>query len=260
MAIGLLLAALAQAASAPPLPAEPPHRTWDGRQTFIAPSGEPFHAPADAPYPSAQWFAQADANHDGKLTVTEFTVDFIHFVDRLDADHDGVVDSAELDAYEKDVAPEVHGGDWIDVGGGGGGRHGRDGHGGGHRHGGGGGGWSGGHGGGGGGGDEGGGGDGEGSTYHPIGSTFAGQRPRGAARFDLLGFPEPVAAMDVNLNGRITRDEALEAASLRFDSLDTEHRGYLAFDKLPQTPAEQRRGRDHRSARLSEVPIPLGDK
>ena len=64
-------------------------------------------------------------------------------------------------------------------------------------------------------------------------------RPEGAGRFDLLGIPEPVASMDVNINGRVSREEASDAADTRFDALDTTHRGYLTFDQLPQTFVQQ---------------------
>src|SRR5438270_302720 len=108
MAFVFMLSLLAQASAPPPDQVDTTRRAWYDHQTFIAPSGEPFHAPAEAPYPSVQWFTEADTNHDGKLTSVEFTADFLRFFDRLDANRDGVIDSAELDAYEKVVAPEVH--------------------------------------------------------------------------------------------------------------------------------------------------------
>jgi hypothetical protein len=72
---------------------------------------------------------------------------------------------------------------------------------------------------------------------------------RGAGRFDLLRIPQPIAAMDAGLNGRISRQEAEDAASWRFSLLDTKKRGYLVLAELPETFAQghridqQRRGR-----------------
>jgi hypothetical protein len=76
-------------------------------QLFISPSGEPFRAPLNAPYPVDQWFAHADANHDGAIDRAEFTADQIAFFERLDANHDGLIDGFEAQAYEKTIVPEV---------------------------------------------------------------------------------------------------------------------------------------------------------
>ena len=65
--------------------------------------------------------------------------------------------------------------------------------------------------------------------------------------------------MDVNLNGHITRDEALDAANQRYDLLDTEHRGYLTLDDLPATFAQQHKTHSHRGERRQEIPdAPVG--
>jgi hypothetical protein len=225
----MLLALLATAATQtlPALPAEPdrPYREFR-QQVFIAPSGEPFRAAQDAPYPVAEWFARADANHDGRLTEAEFTADFVRFCASLDVNHDGVIDAEEIDRYETTIAPEVHASDFGGGGpgagerrGGGGGRHG------GHR------------GGGRGGGDEG--RESSGSSARPVGSY--GNRPQGAGRFDLLGLPEPVSAMDTDFRARIGRQDVLDAAGVRFGALDTQHHGYLTLGDLPETAAQSRR-------------------
>ena len=74
---------------------------------FLSPAGEPFHADPGKPYPVSVWFAEADANHDGKLTKDEFRADFAKFFNALDQDHNGVIDGVELQRYEQQVAPEV---------------------------------------------------------------------------------------------------------------------------------------------------------
>lgn len=181
-------------------------------QVFIAPSGEPFRVYGEAPYPVAEWFAGADKNADGKLDFAEFSADFLRFFDQLDVNHDGAIDSVEKARYEGEVAPETLGGSWTgakpaDT-------------------------------------------NAEWNSKFAAGTTLPdvdrpkrnnGVVPIGAARFDLLGLPEPVAAMDVELRGRITRRAAGEAAQARFNQLDTAHRGYLTLDALPETPTEGRR-------------------
>lgn len=183
-------------------------------QVFIAPSGEPFRAYGEVPYPIADWFKGADKNGDGRLDFAEFDADFLRFFDALDVNHDGAIDSVEKARYEGEVAPETLGGAWT-------GRR-------------------------------------ERSSNEEWASKFSegtalpsvdrpkrntGRVPTGAARFDLLGLPEPVAAMDVELRGRISRRTASEAARMRFDQLDTRHLGYLTLDALPETPSEGGRRR-----------------
>ena len=180
-------------------------------QIFIAPSGEPFRVSGDAPYPVAQWFSGADKNGDGKLDLAEFTADFLRFFDELDVDHDGWIDSAERFRYENQIAPETLGNtsdhvnafandaDDSDIAG------------------------------------EGAAAEGAVSPAKPL----YGSNPTGAARFDLLGLPEPVAAMDTELRGRISRRVAEQAAHDRFALLDQQHRGYLTLDGLPPTFAKR---------------------
>lgn len=217
--LAITLALLAAQAAPEALPAAPRHSAL--QQVFIAPSGEAFRAPADAPYPVADWFARADANHDGKLTQSEFTADFLRFFASLDLDHDGVIDGRELQRYEDSLASELHtgtyGGDGVIQAGAG-----ED-------------------------------------VYMPDSDIRATRRdksgldiPRGAGRFDLLRIPEPVAAMDTALNGRINRQEAEDAASFRFSLLDPKQRGYLLLAELPESFAQghrvggERRGRHRR--------------
>jgi len=76
-------------------------------QLFISPSGEPYRAPLNEPYPVGRWFVHADANHDGAIDRAEFTADQMAFFERLDANHDGLIDGFESQAYEKTIVPEV---------------------------------------------------------------------------------------------------------------------------------------------------------
>lgn len=99
----LALAAATPAMAKPKLPPCPPK----GPQLFIAPMGEPFRAGPDAPYPVAEWFAGADQDHDGRLTLAEFVADADRFFAVLDVDRDGEIIPDEVGRYERDIAPEI---------------------------------------------------------------------------------------------------------------------------------------------------------
>lgn len=98
----LTLAAAAQAPTVAPAPAVI-HR----RRLFISPMGESFlnSRGGDA---LADWFAQADGNHDGVLTLDEMTADASRYFAALDQNHDGEIDPDEMLAYEAGVAPQLH--------------------------------------------------------------------------------------------------------------------------------------------------------
>jgi hypothetical protein len=76
-------------------------------QLFISPSGQPFRAPAGQPYPVAAWFAQADRDHDGKLTREEFRADADAWFEKLDLNHDGQISMPEVTHWEDEVVPEI---------------------------------------------------------------------------------------------------------------------------------------------------------
>lgn len=224
----------------PGLPEPPPPLGRTGApprlQVFIAPSGEPFRAPPGQPYPTAQWFAQADTDHDGKLDRPEFRADFERFFDQLDIDHDDVIDSNEISRYEREVAPEASSGPGgfgpfgsnkpRNAGAGAGAgigiakaESGSE-------------------------------GAGEGQQGPPRGGPPPGGLPpggpppgfqpiQGAGMFGIINIPQPIAAMDANLDGRVTRSENLAAANRRFDLLDSDSRGYLVLRELPRTPAQR---------------------
>lgn len=164
-----------------------------GGGLFISPDGEPFRA-GDG---RADWFARADADHDGALTLAEFRADAMSFFGVLDANRDGLVDGTENQIYERRIAPEIT---RMSFDGPGGGHPPGGGPGGGHR----------------------GGGKGQGA----IGRE-------GAARFGLLNEPQPVLGADANLDGRITAEEWAKAAGRRFGLLDKDGDGRLTLASLP---------------------------
>ena len=76
-------------------------------QLYVAAMGQPFRSPSSGPDPEAAWLAQADADHDGKVTLPEFLADAERFFRLLDRDRDGEIDPQEVSAYEIDIAPEI---------------------------------------------------------------------------------------------------------------------------------------------------------
>lgn len=183
---------------------------------FISPSGKPFRGAPDQPYPVGVWFAAANLAHDGKLTPEEFRKDAEAFFHELDANHDGIVDGFEIQAYEQKIVPEIlprveglAAGEGMDLSLGKG--RPRD-------------------------------------AGPEIGATRGGrggppragdQRPQGAGLFGLLNEPEPVAAADADFDGRVSLSEFLAAADRRFAALDAKHLGYLTLADLPKTPAQE---------------------
>lgn len=207
-----LVACGALAACASPPGEEPPVRGQVN--VFISPMGEPFRGGDTDPYPLERWFARVDSNHDRALGWDEFKADAEAFFTRLDTNHDGVLSGAEVSAYEQDVAPEILPrvsrltardipplpSSNPDI------NRQRD----------------------------------ETEAYANARVT----RPRagllaGAGVFGVTPEPEPVAASDIDFDGKITLQEWLQSARRRFDLLDLNHDGQIARAELPKTPAEK---------------------
>jgi len=189
-------------------------------QLFIAPSGEPFRAGPGEAYPVAAWFAGADRDHDGKLASGEFLIDALRFLDALDLDHDKRLSGEEIKHYENEIAPEVRSGDFsaIDWDAAGGPRqHARrpklglmqvqtD----------------------------------DLSAHVPeVWSRKAPEYTAGGGKYGIINIPEPVMAMDTDLNGIVSTTEMRAAIQRRFRILDTEERNYLELAKLPETYAQR---------------------
>lgn len=173
-----------------------------GGQIFFSPSGQPFRAPATDPYPVAVWFAQADTDHDGKLSADEFTADAKSFFVKLDLNHDGYINSPENTNYETRVAPEItridpritqpknHKSD-------------RD--------------------------------PDMGVDQDPTKGRYQ-KSIQGAAQYGLINQPQPVRAADGNVDFRVSGGEWITATNLRFTMLDRNEDGALTLDELPKTP------------------------
>jgi Ca2+-binding EF-hand superfamily protein len=189
-----LIGGVAQAATPPPV--APPSYP----RLFISPMGEPFRGKGDEDQ-IVRWFRQADSDRDGKLLRAEFAADAERFFKLLDQNGDGEIAGAEIDRYEYELAPEISGLRFQGPG-----------------------------------------------ADAPPRDRPTGKRPdkktrqamarlaalQGASRYGILDIPEPVTAADVEMNGRVTRQEFLAAADQRFTMLDTDKDGKLAFAELPE--------------------------
>jgi hypothetical protein len=201
----------------------------DYPNVFFSPSGQPFRAKPDAPYPVVDWFKQADKNGDGKIDHAEFIADATAFFKYLDINQDGIISSREVLYYEYKVAPEIvgvvvpvadldlrRGGArlWLAQMGGGGGMGGAMG--GGQI-------------------DPG----GDATPSEPRQPKDIDESKNGASPFSFFDQPEPVTAADADFNGRITLKNFLRLADARFDRLDRKQQGYLTLADLPKTPVQK---------------------
>ena len=223
-------AGLCACASGPPEEAAVPR----GRvNVFISPSGEPFRGSADAPYPVDVWFNRTDANHDGALTPEEFQADAVAFFHKLDLNGDGVIDGAELAAYEQQTAPEIlprigrlTARDIPPLP--------------------------------------------SSSTDDPArlqqqaaAEAEQARRPRGplmagAQVFSVTHDPEPVASADADFDGKVTLAEWIAAARRHFGQLDLDHDGRITRAELPKTPAEKLADKAERRERRDHAKPPGG--
>jgi hypothetical protein len=168
---------------------------------------------AGQPYPVRVWFAEADADRDGKLTKDEFRADFKAFFQQLDLNHDGILDGEEIARYEEVVAPEilpqlaqVHSNEVrVDEPGETPGRR----------------------------------------RVRTEPQRLAQAPPRkgrasfdGAPEYSLQNVSEPVLGADLNFDGKVSLEEYLAAADRRFEQLDPDKLGYLTLDGLPRTPEQ----------------------
>ncbi len=215
-----LAAALAGCAASAPRPGGPPEH---GRgQLFVSPMGEPFRTVLRPGAAQALWFAGADTDGDGRLTLAEFQHDAMRFFAVLDRGKDGEIDPTDIAVYENILVPEIR------VVGRGrapspGGRASR---GGGRR--------------GGGGGNNATGNGGQGMQFGSGGDSkpAASLERQGAARYGFFDLPEPVIAADRNGNRGVDAGEFASTATIRFAALDRNHDGALTRGELPRAGAE----------------------
>jgi hypothetical protein len=160
------------------------------------------------PYPVAAWFAEADANHDGRITPAEFEADAEAYFKALDLNGDGEISMPEVTHWEEVLVPEIA----RDASGLGGGL------GGGERR---------------GGGFFGGGGGGAPSR------NALDTRRQGAAVYGLINEPHPIRGADADFSLGVSRAEWRAAAGRRFALLDADHDGAITLAELKPTPAQR---------------------
>ncbi|WP_443748618.1 hypothetical protein [Asticcacaulis solisilvae] len=203
----VLLAGVATTASAQPMPRGGPEdiqMDGHGLQVFFSPSGQPFRAKPGEPYPVAAWFAQADKDHDGKLSRDEFTNDAVNFFRMLDRNRDNYISSPENTFYETEVAPEItrvdpridqptnfHNDDTDDS-----------------------------------------------VDKDPTLGRYQ-KSIQGASQYGLIDEPQPIRGADANYDFRISMDEWVNATAQRFNVLDVNGDGFITLDELPKTPAQR---------------------
>ena len=220
MSLSLTFAAFLLAGAAPdPQPAPAAEEAKPSR-IFVSPSGKPYRN-TEGPYPSAAWFAEADVNGDGKLTALEMALDAQVFFETLDKDGNGSINGAEIERYEVEIAPEVGVARGRAPNPGANAETGRvpgvD----------------------------------PNLTIRETGSKPSTARvpaaiqreiPRGAGWFSFFNVPQPILRADTDLNGIVTASEHRRWVQEQFSGLDSEKRGYLTYQELPETPIQKRGG------------------
>ena len=228
--------------AAPPAPEPPINVVGHAWAPFISPMGEPFRARSPTDDTLADWFNQADRNHDGMLSRDEMLADAERFFAKLDANHDGEIDPEEIAGYEWDIAPDIQvmsktrrmpgdvtarresAADGERIGG-------RE-----HR-----------------------------GRRQRVGDDLEPGGLQGAARYAILNIPEPVAAADTDFNRGVSLGEFRQAAIDRFQLLDRKNSGSLTLaDLQPLRPAlskNDRRSKPREESRDRRVgnPLPPGD-
>lgn len=215
--LGLAGAAAAQPRDAPiiEMPGrDPPPAQRPRVRLFISPMGEPFRGPDGF----GAWFAGADTDHDGAVTLAELRADGERFFKLLDTDGNGYIDGFEMQAYERERVPEIA---TVSVEEGprrgglfGGGARGRRS---GERQ--------------------------QADRPQDDPGVFRGAGRSGAARFSLLNIPQPVANCDEDGNGRVTLAEWRRAETRRFEMLDKAKVGTLTRDALRPPPGADKKKR-----------------
>ena len=199
----------------PPARPDRDRRPQQGRgQLFISPMGEPFRADRKPGAAQALWFAGADRDNDGRISLVEFQRDAARVFALLDRRHDGEIDPSDIDWYENVLVPEirVRGGarpapERADADPRGGSQ--------------------------------------AGPAIRLGGAGSPAKQRRGTAvarvgagRFGFFDLPEPVTSADLDFNRGVDRTEFDKAAAVRFAALDRNRDGMIARRELPRAGAD----------------------
>lgn len=192
---------------------------------FVSPFGALFFSSPSAPWPVVDWFASADTDGDGRITLEEFTGDGLRQFAMLDTDRNGRLTSDEIAVYEETLAearsrlPGAGG-----PRGGGPGSQRREG--------------------------------GpppmglaeppqQGGRRSPRSRAPTGPMAYGAiAAAGFFNYPQPVKAADLDTNQTVTAQEWTQATERWFLVLDEDRDGGLTLAELPRTPLQQMMDRD----------------
>jgi hypothetical protein len=166
---------------------------------FLSPMGQPFRSGDPAADNAGAWFAAADRERDGALTLDELREDAARFFATLDTDRDGEIGPAEMARYENEVAPEVQVGLQM--------RGSAVGESLGRRE----------------------------QRRRGRVAVYA-EGIEGAGRYAFLNIPQPVIAADFDMNRGVSREEFGRAADQRFQMLDRDRDGRLVRAELPPLP------------------------
>lgn len=164
---------------------------------FIAPLGHPYRAETTVAAMQA-WFAAADADQDGRLTEEEFVADAMRFHAIVDRNRDGLITSTESGALFRATAPEMYAP--LPPLRGSQATMPRS----------------------------------VGGVLQPRDRRVQDNRPRGAARFGLLGEIEPVMSCDADMSRWIDADEFRACAVRRFRLLDVNADGAFELAESPR--------------------------
>ena len=185
---------------------------------FVSPFGELFFSEPGQAWPIADWFAGADADGDGQITVQEFTADGLRVFRSLDTRRDDRLTPDEIAVYEEAVTAARARLPGMEPG-----RRGQT-----RRP----------------------------SGFTSSSQLGLGQPPaqrRGArpqaptgplaygpiAAAGFFNYPQPVKAADLDTNQTVTAQEWTQATNRWFTALDTNRDGVLTLAELPRTPLQQ---------------------
>lgn len=187
---------------------------------FVSPFGEFFFSEPGQPWPVASWFAGADDDTDGRLTVEEFTADGQRWFRTLDLRADGVLRPEEIAAYEQTMAEARARMPGLDAPGMRGPGRRLEGFSGGATL----------------------------NLAEPQQGPGRRERPRAPtgplaygpiAAAGFFNYPQPVKAADQDTNQVVTTQEWAAATDRWFIALDTDRDGVLTLATLPRTALQQ---------------------
>src|SRR3954466_14127362 len=103
LGVTMMIFLLAALAAAQPADGDGAGRAHVRGGLFLSPMGEPFRSEDPAADNVGAWFARADSDRDGALSLAEMEADAGRFFTALDTNRDGELGPEEVSAYEMEV-------------------------------------------------------------------------------------------------------------------------------------------------------------